>query len=47
MVRPERFELPTSWFVGWRSLTCKYMTNQGIAVDEVLNIFGSYARVTH
>ena len=46
LARPERFELPTFWFVGWRSLARNYSTRQAFPTRDPLNIFTAYPLVT-
>lgn len=46
MARPERFELPTTWFEGWGSLTYKLLNVKAIMLRAMRNIFPRYADVS-
>ena len=46
VARPERFELPTFWFVGKHSLTPKSVIYHGKTPLRVRNISRPYGRVS-
>ena len=46
LARPERFELPTSWFVGWRSFGGKALKFQRKSGCLVLNILAGWLLVS-
>ena len=46
LARPERFELPTFWFVGRRSLAPKSVIYHSKNTFEVRNISDTYGRVS-
>ena len=46
VARPERFELPTFWFVGRHSLTPKSVIYHGKTPFRLRNISDTYRRVS-